>query len=589
MIQYQAITTCRVSSDEQLKNHSLETQARKVMAKAKELGVTIPKDGQWSLSVSSKRGNNYKRKDLHEMLDYCKKRKLVKYLIVSEPDRFMRSIEEACYWIVSFKAIGVEVVFADEEGTGGKDVGSKLIRLLKFATAEGSNEERQRKAISGGETAILQGRYPYSPKLGYHKGKEIGVHELAPEIGELMRNLLTRLANGTLGLSESLKEFNESHFVKSGKHCPYRLDHWRKIVSDSYYAGVVEIHKQVDARNEHGLHEKLITMEQHYKILEIVNNKVKAHSGPRKNGNPDFPLNAVTLCKKCSLEEAKFGRIGKRNRGKFVGYKNKNGHSEKIYEHYKCRKCGRLVTKEKMHRNFSEFLDDLTFTKCGCNMLKAQLHSIWKTQKDDVEKDVKSLERSLAEIEKFKEQLVDKLVRSTNEAVTRELENQLEHKTNEITDLQQKISMKKADYEYDYYDFVDFAVDFANNLAKKFLELSPADVKRCKLLLFPDGFLVNDDFKVYTNKISPLYRLQETKNGPKGQKNVNLVPPEGLEPTTFCSEDRRSNPLSYGGIFGMPDTIRFEERIGDAAYWIWYARHDSNVRPSVPETDALSS
>ena len=26
-----------------------------------------------------------------------------------------------------------------------------------------------------------------------------------------------------------------------------------------------------------------------------------------------------------------------------------------------------------------------------------------------------------------------------------------------------------------------------------------------------------------------------------------MVPPEGLEPTTFCSEDRRSNPLSYGG------------------------------------------
>ena len=31
------------------------------------------------------------------------------------------------------------------------------------------------------------------------------------------------------------------------------------------------------------------------------------------------------------------------------------------------------------------------------------------------------------------------------------------------------------------------------------------------------------------------------------KKNKKMVPPEGLEPTTFCSEDRRSNPLSYGG------------------------------------------
>ncbi len=533
MVQYQAITTCRVSSDEQLKNHSLETQARKVIAKAKELGVTIPKDGQWSLSVSSKRGNNYNRKDLHEMLDYCKKHKLVKYLIVSEPDRFMRSITEAGYWMTVFRENGVKVVFSDDEGDGGNDTKATIMKMLKFATAEGSNEERQRKAISGGETAILQGRYPYAPKLGYHKGKNVGIHELAPEIGELMRNLLTRLANGTLGLSESLKEFNESHFVKSGKHCPYRLDHWRKIVSDPYYAGVVEIHKQVNARNENGLHEKLITMEQHYKILEIVYNKAKAHAGPRKNGNPDFPLNAITLCERCSSEEMKFGRTGRRNRGKFVGYKNKNGHSEKIYEHYKCRKCGRLVTKEKMHHNFLEFLEKLTFTKSGCNALQAQLHKIWKTQKDDVEKSICSLERSLTETEKFKEKLLDKFVRSSNDVVTRELGSQLEQKSNEIADLQQKISAKRADYEWDYYDFADFAIDFANNLAKKFLELSPADVKRCKLLLFPDGFLVDDDFKVYTTKISPLYRLQETKNDPKGSKNVNLVPRVGIEPALY--------------------------------------------------------
>lgn len=27
-----------------------------------------------------------------------------------------------------------------------------------------------------------------------------------------------------------------------------------------------------------------------------------------------------------------------------------------------------------------------------------------------------------------------------------------------------------------------------------------------------------------------------------------MVRPVGFEPTTFCSEDRRSNPLSYGRV-----------------------------------------
>lgn len=29
---------------------------------------------------------------------------------------------------------------------------------------------------------------------------------------------------------------------------------------------------------------------------------------------------------------------------------------------------------------------------------------------------------------------------------------------------------------------------------------------------------------------------------------MQLVPAVGFEPTTFCSEDRRSNPLSYAGM-----------------------------------------
>jgi hypothetical protein len=36
-----------------------------------------------------------------------------------------------------------------------------------------------------------------------------------------------------------------------------------------------------------------------------------------------------------------------------------------------------------------------------------------------------------------------------------------------------------------------------------------------------------------------------------GSNDFKLVRPEGFEPPTFCSEDRRSNPLSYGRIKGV--------------------------------------
>jgi hypothetical protein len=49
----------------------------------------------------------------------------------------------------------------------------------------------------------------------------------------------------------------------------------------------------------------------------------------------------------------------------------------------------------------------------------------------------------------------------------------------------------------------------------------------------------------------------------------SLVPADGFEPPTLCSEDRCSNPLSYAGA--------------------WYAWRDLNPRPLVPETNALSN
>ena len=94
-----AIALCRVSSLEQLLNNSLKNQKSNVFKAADTLGATIPADGVWEGQVSSKKGVNFKRKDLLEMFDYCKKHPSVKYLIVQEVDRFMRSPEEQAYWM----------------------------------------------------------------------------------------------------------------------------------------------------------------------------------------------------------------------------------------------------------------------------------------------------------------------------------------------------------------------------------------------------------------------------------------------------------------------------------------------------------
>src|SRR4051812_48284447 len=109
-----ALALCRVSSIEQLENNSLNRQREAVLKAAEDIGVIIPDDCWWSGSVSSKQGTNVNRKDLQQMVERCKKDKRIKYVIVDEPDRFMRSIDEAAYFEVIFKGLGVTVWYASD-------------------------------------------------------------------------------------------------------------------------------------------------------------------------------------------------------------------------------------------------------------------------------------------------------------------------------------------------------------------------------------------------------------------------------------------------------------------------------------------
>lgn len=209
MPQSLAIASCRVSSDEQLKNNSLNKQKDSVLKAAEKLGVEIPKEYWWSGSVSSKRGKNVERKDLQEMLLACKRDKKIKYLIVDEPDRFMRSIQEAMHYEVEFEKHGVKVWYASDDELNSDNMSARFMKIMKYFSAEGSNEERQRKSISGQLMALREGRFPYHPPIGYKKGPTAAVHVVDPVTGPIIKHILTNVAEGNITPSEGVKYFND--------------------------------------------------------------------------------------------------------------------------------------------------------------------------------------------------------------------------------------------------------------------------------------------------------------------------------------------------------------------------------------------
>jgi DNA invertase Pin-like site-specific DNA recombinase len=503
-----SIASCRVSSPEQEENNSLTRQYENVLKAAEELNAPIIK--KWSGSVSSKRGTNIDRPDIKQMIEFCKKNRQVKYLIVDEPDRFMRSVDEGIYFEVVFKQLGVKVWYASDPILNGENLSAKLLKFSKYFSAEGSNDERIFKSVSGQSTALRSGRYPFHPKAGYKKGVINGIPEIHPVRGTALQDVLIRIAEHTVSPTEGLKELNNSNYTQERK--PLKMDKFRKIATDPFYAGIVEINRQVKVRNENGAHCPLITIEQHNELLRIFDNKKKNQSGPRKNGNPKYPLNSITCHDTC---------LDSLNKGKFVGYDHGNGKNPNlVYEKYRCRSCGFYLSRDELHSKVTQQFDNNPITKEGTKDFIEALDIVWKRKEAQAKQDsIRIGQRITALDEKINKCAMD-AIDPSNISIKTEILVNIENMKIEVIEKKEELSILDQKAETDKDNFLKFAFDFVNNMGKNFLSISPENRIRCKQIIFPAGFCMDAEKNVYTPEISPLIRLvSNIKDLPESEKS----------------------------------------------------------------------
>ena len=511
-----AIALCRVSTVKQgVEGSSLEAQETRVYDAAILFNAEIVKF--WNITASSRKGKNYQRQDLMGMLAFAKADKDVKYIIVDEPDRFMRDLEKYYYWKTKFQEEAkAKLVYAKKPHLANDDsMVATMEEMIDVFRGEASNLERITKTTSNMQARVAAGYYPSNPKAGYKRTETPGLHTPDEPSWSMLRSGFLQTLDG-VPLKDVVASVNAAGFKrKSGRGLD--LGHFKVMLVDPYYAGIIQMSDW--KANPNGLHKAMITPEQHEQLKRIVKG---ATPRIRKQYNPDFPLSKIMACTECLESEAKYPLL--------VGYNHNNGKAgdkRKHYQRYKCRACGANILRSELHEQLSNMLSSLELAEDKAKDFVAALRQVWEQEQSLSFNQAEALKRRL-----------DALTQDKKTVILKQARGQLadERADIAITALDEEIQATQeqldaiATIEQDFIEFIEFAINIVEGFRQKFWELDQEHQVWCKQLLFPDGFSVSRDKKVYTPKISDFYRLATTKEDPEESSIFNMVISPGIEP-----------------------------------------------------------
>lgn len=526
-----AIALCRVSTVKQSEEGtSLEAQEQRVYEAAAYFDAEIVKF--WSIKQSSRKGKNYQRKDLVEMLTYAKSDKKVKYIIVDEPDRFMRDFRMYYYWQVRFsEEAGAKLVYAKKPHLANEDnMMSLMEEMLDVFRAEASNQERITKTTSNMQARVKLGYFPGRTKTGYRRTDTPGLFEPSEPAWSSIQKAFKAILGG-ITIKEAVQDLNESGFrTESGK--PMDTFNFKKLMADPYYAGIIAMSDW--EVNPNGLHVPMITIEEHEQLRNLAKGVVYKL---RKKFRPDFMLSNVMACTDCLSEDSE-------KTPRLVGYDHNNGkkgNSYKTYKRYRCRSCGASMLQEELHNAFSNELLNLKLTDEKKDEFIGALRTVWKR---DVRRLLIRSKASQTRLERLQEERKNVLRNALNNNLSQgDINSVLEGIDADIERVNADISQLE-EMEKDFVDFVEFSLDFIENLRSKFWTLEADELGWCKQLLFPEGFSISRDKKVYTPKISEFYRVATSKEDPEGSSKSKMVGNRGFEPLTSSTSMKRSSQMS---------------------------------------------
>ena len=360
----------RVSTKYQEDNGgSLQYQKECCTEYAKANDYTIAVDGYFGGSHESARtpGNFIK-----EMINVIKRNKTIKYVIVSQIDRFSRNAGQGITMFNQLLELGVIIVEATT-GLNTQDHNQRLMLQMKLCMAEWDNANRTDKFTNGRVSCLKSGVYCGAVPLGYDKeGKSRNRTFTINEDGKLIRKAFEWKLQGL------------ANFQIIDKLKPYGLiltkQKLHKILTNVFYAGKIK-HKMLNYEIIDGNQPAIISYIDFLKVQEVLSGRTGVYK--HRKETPQFPLKRHVLCFHDNTP--------------LTAYTVNKKHID--YYKCNCNGCRTNVSAKKLHSKYEELLTRYDIPQPLVSVLRGVLYNIMSENQTEGMKNATILKKQKSEKE----------------------------------------------------------------------------------------------------------------------------------------------------------------------------------------------
>ena len=256
--------------------------------------------------------------------------------------------------------------------------------------------------------------------------------------------------------------------------------------------------------------------------IKIYKNKPEEWRLKKTVKNPDYPFKRYVLCPKC--HNPLHGSASKGRNGKY-------------YPAYHCHNKNHYfrVSVDVFEQTIKDFVKRVKVTEEGVDKLKERVLGKWEENLAIGQRDVKTVEEKINELENEKTLIGNQLFRLTSDTAIKIMEDKLDEITKEIKQLS-KSKAEQEDQNINMEIILSVVGGYLENL--EFLLLGSANpLKRATYfgVLFSE-LPTYDDLVLGNIKLAPYFTLIEEKEG----ATPATVSPRGFEPPTntlrgYCS------------------------------------------------------